>query len=344
MKRQKLFASIVAIATTMTYNAQTIALHSTAGVQIFKGNSALVSAYTASQAGDTLYLSGGTFTPPSVFEKKLMIFGAGHYQDSTIATGKTFVNGNVSFNENADQSYLEGVEITGQFSFPYNNSVNNFTLKRCKIDGAVTFDGTLTTSPSTNLALIGNVFMGNVSVTNITNGMFSNNLFSGALLNTQGNYITNNNFLNGVYLNYEYFVFSGHNNVFNNNIFLFTSNNGLAGSGSTGNTYSKNLFVSPTPNFGGTPTTSGNYVNVAQNLIFVNQSGSTFNYAHDYHLQTPTTYVGNDATQVGIYGGAFPYKAGGVPMNPHIQMKNIAPTTDANGNLQIQIQVKAQND
>lgn len=68
-----------------------------------------------------------------------------------------------------------------------------------------------------------------------------------------------------------------------------------------------------------------------------------FNYAHNYHLKSPTTYLGTDGTEVGIYGGTFPYKEGSVPRNPHIQLKNIASKTDDNGSLQIEIQVEAQD-
>jgi hypothetical protein len=50
-----------------------IALHSSTGVQIIKGNIALATAYTAAQNGDTLYLSGHTFIPPGSFDKQLSI-------------------------------------------------------------------------------------------------------------------------------------------------------------------------------------------------------------------------------------------------------------------------------
>jgi hypothetical protein len=342
MKKQTVLALIVAIATTMTVSAQTIALHSTTGVQIFKGNTALALAYTAAASGDTLYLSGGTFTPPATFDKKLMILGAGHYADSAQTTGKTFINGNVSLSENSDQSYFEGIEFNGNFSTPNNVSVNSFTLKRCRVVGNFTFEGDLNTNPCTNVALIGNVFMGSVNSANMTGSMIANNIFSNALHNTNGNLIINNDFLNGIYSSYQYYVFSGNNNTLNNNIFVYAS--GLAYSASAGNVYNNNLFVSATPGYGTTPSYVGNYVNIAQTAIFVNQTGNVFDYGHDYHLQDPVTYIGNDATQVGIYGGSFPYKEGAVPMNPHIQVKNIAPTTDANSELQIQIQVKAQND
>lgn len=334
MKKQTLLSLIIAIAITMTLNAQTIALHSSTGVQIFKGNTALVDAYTASQSGDTLYLSGHSFTPPNPFDKQLMIFGAGHYVDSTLATGKTFINGNVLLSENADQFYIEGVEITGGFEIANNHSVNYVTIKRCKINGLFRVPGNMST-PSTNLSLIGNVFVNAVYLYNAQNVILSNSIVQGNVAYNSGCLITNNIILFGP----AYALHDISNSQINNNIFIGT---GL--SNGVGNTYTNNLIVDATPIYGTSPTAIGNYVGVAQADIFVNQTGNAFNYAHDYHLQSPASYLGTDGTEVGIYGGLFPYKEGAVPLNPHIQLKNIAPTTDANGDLQIQIQVEAQND
>jgi hypothetical protein len=333
MKKQAILALIVAIATSVTVHAQTIALHSATGVQIIKGTTALATAYTAAQSGDTLYLSGGTFTPPSVFDKKLMIFGAGHYVDSTLATGKTFINGILALQDNADMFYIEGVEITSHLTFPTNTSINNVTIKRCKINGTTSIVGDLS-KPSNNLALIGNVFIGPISLSNATNVLIANNIIQGGFNPTNGNDLNNNIFLN---TNTSYFLY-GDNNRLNNNIFL-----NLWITAGVGNVFNNNLFVSTTPTYGSSPTILNSYTGIAQTAIFVNQTGNAFNYEHNYHLQNPTTYLGTDGTQVGIYGGTFPYKEGAVPTNPHIQVKNIAPKTDANGNLQIQIQVGAQN-
>jgi hypothetical protein len=38
----------------------------------------------------------------------------------------------------------------------------------------------------------------------------------------------------------------------------------------------------------------------------------------------------------------FPFKEGGIPVNPHISSKNIAPQTNPSGQLGVQINVSAQ--
>lgn len=332
MKRQTLLSLIVVIATAMTINAQTIALHTSSGVQILKGTTTLLTAYNSAQNGDTLYLSGGTFTPPPAFDKQLMIIGAGHYVDSTLATGKTIINGNITLSGNADMFYLEGVEVTGTFAFTTNHSVNNVTIKRCKINGLFTVPGT--TTPSYNLALIGNVFENAVYLNNAQNAVMSNCIVQINIAWSNGSLISNNILM----FNGAYAIHDSHNNQINNNIII-----GAAPVSGSGNIFNNNLFVAATPLYGSSPTTIGNYTGVAQSAIFINQSGFSFNYAHNYKLQNPGTYLGTDGSQVGIFGGTFPYKEGAVPLNPHIQTKNIAPTTDTNGNLQIQIKVSAQN-
>jgi len=87
-----------------------------------------------------------------------------------------------------------------------------------------------------------------------------------------------------------------------------------------------------------------NIVNQTQSTIFVNQSGNSFSYDDDYHLQStcPGKNAGRDGTDIGIYGGASPWKEGSIPFNPHIQTLNISPVTNSSGNLNVNIQVEAQ--
>lgn len=80
--------------------------------------------------------------------------------------------------------------------------------------------------------------------------------------------------------------------------------------------------------------------------MFVNPS-NPYNFAQfplaDFHLNNPASYLGTDGTQIGLFGGSKPFKQGGLPENPHIRYKNIAPQTDNNGLLSIDIKVGAQS-
>ena len=87
-----------------------------------------------------------------------------------------------------------------------------------------------------------------------------------------------------------------------------------------------------------------NYIGVAANSIFQAYAPSGgFSFTDNYHLVNPILYIGTDNTQVGIYGGAFSWKEGSIPFNPHIQIKQISPTTNNNGLLPVNIRVKAQD-
>jgi hypothetical protein len=127
------------------------------------------------------------------------------------------------------------------------------------------------------------------------------------------------------------------NNIFleDRNPYIFTNN------GSTGNSIYNNVFVISNVNWGSN-SSSDNYFGIPQSDIFVNQTGNSIDYTHNYHLKNPEKYIGTDGTQVGIYGGTTPFKEKGLPSNPQIIKKTIAEQTDANGNLKVDVTVKAQ--
>ncbi|OPZ96628.1 MAG: hypothetical protein BWY70_01710 [Bacteroidetes bacterium ADurb.Bin408] len=69
-----------------------------------------------------------------------------------------------------------------------------------------------------------------------------------------------------------------------------------------------------------------------------------FSYTYNYHLSDTSVAIGAgmNGTDCGIYGGDNPYKDGAVPLNPHIQFKQIPTATDSQGKLNIQVKVSAQ--
>ena len=338
---KKILLISIVIATAITVNAQKVALLHNGVTTIFSTVNPFTDAYTAAVSGDTIYLPGGSFTPPNEFYKALTIFGAGHYVDSTMVTGKTYINGGFVLREDADKFYMEGLEINGSVNFAGNESINQVIIRRCRITASISISGNLT-KPSTNFSLIGSVVLGNIDLPNAQIVLISNCIIQGQVSNSNSNLFNNNLWLTDyVYYGSEPAI-SGSNNQLNNNIFVKISSANLAVG--NGNIFYRNLCVSASPGYGTLPTVNNTYTGVAQANIFINQSGYVFDYSHNYHLKTPATYLGTDGKEVGIYGGAFPYKEGAVPANPHFITKNIAAKTNINGQLQIQIQVAAQKD
>ena len=331
-----LLSFIVTFSFNFAFSQQKVALHHNGVTTIFGGANPFLDAYNASVNGDTLYLPGGTIPYPTTINKGLVIIGAGHYPDSTTATGKTVLPGSITISQYSDHLWLEGIDINGDINFSNNHKVDSMVIRRCKFN-TINFVGD-GTSPGLNNSIRENVITGSMYFTNAFSAMVENNICNGQVQNALNTGISNNVFLyNG---SYYYGVFYNVDNCYITNNVVFKSY-GPVYSSSELNTFSNNIFsvIPPT----GTNTFVNNYNSVDVTTLFVNQSGNAFDYSHNYHLNSPGTYLGIDGSQVGIYGGINPFKEGSVPFNPHIQIINNATTTNANGDLQIQIQVEAQN-
>lgn len=339
---KKKFIFLVSIAFALCANGQKVALHSTAGIQHFNGSNGFIEAYNAASPGDTVYLPGGSFNTVQI-DKQLYIFGAGHYVDSTQATGKTVINGNLRLKDNAGSTHIEGIDITGHFEFASSpgNSVNNVTLAYSKVSGSLSLNANGSAS-SGNFTLLRSVVMGTSNFSNAVNTAVFSSFLVDRVYNSYG-VLYENNILFYSYGSTTYPTIGGDNNIIKNNIFFCPSNK-YAGVGGYANQLFNNLFTSNGPMFGNSATVNGNYHPVPEDEVFVNNLVHNFNYEGNYHLQDPDTYTGTDGTAVGIYGGLFPYKEGAVPSNPHIRFKNIAPASDTDGNLQIEFIIQAQDE
>ncbi|MGD9929849.1 MAG: hypothetical protein AB7U05_07495 [Mangrovibacterium sp.] len=322
-------------------HAQTVALHQTDGPQLFYGLNAFTDACNAAATGDTIYLSGHGFNTSNIsLDKKLLVYGAGHYPDSTTVTGKTTLTGSINLSENADGFYIEGVDMTGGITTTSNHAVDQITIKYCRLQGELNIRGDRST-PSLNLMLVNCAMKAAVRLTNAQNAGIFNSIFNADIVDTYGNLFQNNIFLLNNWSSTTYrYTLVGDNNTLENNIFIRTADREVAGNN---NTIKNNITPKTDPFWGNTPIATGNYTGVAIETIFVNQTGNVFDYTHDYHLQAPATYLGVDGTQVGIYGNAYPYKEGAVPSNPHFVTGTVAPQTDADGKLNIVIKVTAQD-
>jgi hypothetical protein len=337
----KTLLSILAISLTFqAFAQQKVALHHNGITTIYTGANPFGDAYDAAQSGDTIYLPGGNLPFPGTIDKALVIFGAGHFPDATQATYRTVLNGNITINSNATNFHLEGVDVTGAVTFGNNQQVHNVVIKRCRL-GAITYSGSGAT-PCLNNQISENVIIGVLTLNNLRSSVVANNIIQDRISGGIEIGISNNIFLLNTW-GTAYPLNNVDNSFISNNIFMRSSSYAdYIHTNCDLSTFTHNVFANNPGS--GNNTLVDNHLFTDVSTLFVNQSGTAFNYAHDYHLNNPTTYLGTDGTQVGIYGGLFPFKAGSVPINPHIQSKMIAPQTDVNGELQIQIQVEAQNE
>ncbi|MDO9153472.1 MAG: hypothetical protein Q7U47_07165 [Paludibacter sp.] len=345
MKTKISILAMSLIAATTVFAQTKVALHSNGTVTIFSTANPLIAAYDAAITNDTIYVPGGVFSTPPNFNKKITIFGAGHFPAATMATMPTNFNGSVVLKENADGFHLQGVNIIGNLIFADNEKLDDVEIKRCRIQGETHFSGPGTNRGENNY-FTENIFVGGFNnASNLINSFFVSNIFQSRInaACTQLNFF-NNVFLISVNDGSGFFAAGAFSSIFKNNVFAdagYTHSHVYIGVGT--NTFTHNIFTHTTPYLGVNPVLiNNNYV--ARADIFVNQTGNVFDYTHDYRLQPATAaLLGSDGLQRGLYGGPFPFKDFSIPVNPHIISKTIAPQTNNNGELNIQIQVGAQN-
>lgn len=285
----------------------------------------LPEAYAASVDGDTIYIPGGTFGGLSMF-KSLALIGVGHDPDSTPATGYSEL-AYLEIGYNAHNSLITGLKFTNNFSV-YGNNNNNVKISRCFVPNGITF------SANSSFWTISESYLGNSYNYGYTlnNFILTNNVivYWGTQLNQSE--ISHNIFPSGNS------GFSANQSLIKSNVFDPVSgiqcdnchwvnnlNNGVNGlNGTNGN------------------TGSGNYLDdIPLESVFADFNTNNSFYQNDYHIVN-TNYVDIDNSPIGLYGGFYPWKEGSLPFNPHIQSKIVAPTVNAQGNLNVQVQAAAQ--
>jgi hypothetical protein len=315
-------------------------------------------ALSNANTGDYIYLPGGTFTLSSPIRKGINIIGAGHYPDSTVYTNRTIIEGNISIGKGANNALIEGLYVIGDINFTGNERTDNVMIRRCNV-GNISIGNSWSrndTARCYNPQVIHNVIRGNI-VFNETNGfLMKGNIINGAaqVCIVHGGSIENNIFLA---VGENATLTDLRNVTFKNNIFMNTAKLGYQGFGCYGYdgicgtyncTFIKNLFVGKDSTLNVLPMEAvgtGNIFMVNRDVIFVNQTGTTFNYDHDYNLKgtCPGKNMGDDGTDVGIFGSTNPYKKSALPVNPHISFKDIPSATLPDGTIQVKIKVSAQD-
>jgi hypothetical protein len=337
MKTKLFFSTLF---TLIIWNVQAqmgvIALHKVGEVQYFSTSDAFNLAYTAAVDGDTLYLPGGTFNPPPVFRKNLKIFGVGHYPDSTAATNATIISTNFTIGHEADGLHLEGLKIMGQVIFEVNaaTGIQNVVMRRCYLQNLVA-QGTVVHN---NNLFTENVFLQISELSAIQASGFYSNIIENRIYNIYYNVFENNIFLFHAVSGYVS-INNAQSSVFNNNVF---ENFGVADGNA--NSFSNNLIGGTAAlSLGTNPSMNSNY-RIDPNDTYLSETNQLFEYADNFHLTaTALGVLGDDGSQVGIYGGIFPYKEGAVPITPHISVKNIANTSNNQGKIEVEIEVHSQN-
>ena len=358
----KAFILIVFVGVSQVANAQyeITMLHQNGNSYYFRGANSFVTALDSAANGDTIYLSAGSFNIPAAIDKGVVIIGAGHFPDAPNLRKRTTINAgssNLNINAGADNLHLEGLYISGSIyfyggvRFQESASINNVTLKRCRV-GNIFFNSSTDSTSKNNCCveecyIFGGIAQGvkgeslqiirNVIMT-LEEGWGPYVYYS--LVCVYNAVIKKNIFLSSGSGYYMYLFSDVKNSVCYGNIFISQPN--IPFTNCSNNEFRYNIFTDTNINFSNN-TSDSNYMGIPRNSIFVNQTGFSIDYNHDYHLQDTTLYLGNDGTQVGLYGGIAPFKELGRPFNPQVIEKNIGPEALPNGTLPVNIKVQAQD-
>lgn len=328
------FLSLAVMFTCGTLAAQTpkIIVQGNGAPQVFDH---FVDALAAANATNIMYLSGGSHILDGdvPVDHEVHIVGAGCYPDSAGLTQPTRLIGNATliFIEGSSNSSITGLRLATNGSFQYGqNGQNNGTVtgmlwSRCVFEGNMSIVGENSATTFNECVLLLGV--------------------TGAVASS--NFTLNNSIINGN-------VSGGFAQITMDHCLQLTQ-----GGGSGNLSIYNSIIARDTP--GGI-----NYAGLFQNCLFYNVNDFTqnvidcqfttvnpfvntnttvgFEWADDFHIVGGSAAEGlaSDGTDAGIYGGTAPAKPGFVPYNPHYIHLEIAPATDANGDLPVNITVKRQ--
>lgn len=339
------------------------------------GNTGFTNAVTASAAGDTIYVYGSPFSYGTItVSKRLVVIGAGYGPNNQFGQ-PTRVDGVQLFRDGSTDcsgSVITGLLIANSITLSGTVAPINITVYRNRISSYIyTYNGGLNSSGWTIYNNIVYQVIGSSSgrtTSSVTNVIIANNIITGSITNFNSNTVL-----------IDHNIFLGQNNLYalwnaiiSNNIFTRTSGNVLNGE-VVFNTFNNNISnqntigaassYSPTNIFentwistgGGSNSGGGNLVGT--NPLYIDVTNfDTYSATSNYRLQasSPGKNAGTDGTDLGIYGGSYPFPSGGaagggfdtsaMPPIPQVTAVNIQNATiQPNGTLNVQVQGRVNN-
>ena len=333
-----LVAAIVAATATFAQSSMLATLSHEGEISTYYGATALRDAYNASQHGDIITLSSGSFTAVNI-DKALTIRGAGMQVDTVAKTYPTIIAGNFSINipDSIEQRLtMEG--LYNNFTITVKGSLKNASFLKDRFN-AINPENSSSTRMK-NLTFIhckvsGNLFLPNESSASCVNcyicepscnsATSSNFEFSNSIITSQyTSSIKSSSFTNCFIRNHSNW------NGSDSDTYLPASNTAFYCLGKNNGT---NMFAN-------IPNTTNMILTGALNTAFKTYTG-TYNDNETFELTdaAKTQYLGSDRTEVGIYGGSLPFDP--TPTNPQITKCNVASKSTADGKLSVDIEVSA---
>lgn len=309
-------------------------------VSVYYGSTALEEAYkAAADSGDVVTLSAGRFSFSGYVQKSLSIVGNGFVSDMENGVYPTVIEGTLHFKPRdivdddgetiAEAVKVDGVRLEGldleQYALTFESSdiIRNVEITKCKLRNGIKF------------------------LTNTENFTLRQSLCLNTLSFNTGNswYNHQNFYIVGCYVSSiwdarEHSTILMEHSIYNwTSIVNFSVSNSIVGSyHAAGGTVNNCIFINESPsNLVG----SGNWTNCKFAGIFEESMDNLeWDDVKTFKLKYPDEYVGTDGTQVGLYGGPYPYNP--TPSIPQIKESHIDTTVAADGKLKVSVTVEAQ--
>ncbi|MGN0230097.1 MAG: hypothetical protein ACI4BH_09840 [Muribaculaceae bacterium] len=300
-------------------------------ITTFYGARALKDAYAAATHGDVITLSSGSFTATDI-EKAITIRGAGMGIDTTKVVEPTVISGDFKINiteETSAKFVLEGIYSNNTIRY---DILKNAMFLKCRLKA---IDGT------NNNKLENATFMhcriaerlqlfSDCSATCVNCAIYYPHSYDRSTSNFE--------FLNCVVCSFRNCDVDVKSSIIRNSIII---SDDVIGRLDSSNSAYNNVAIANS-NYFENITNSTNKIATYTDL-FKTYTGSEFakldNETFELTEEAKTKYLGSDGTEVGIYGGSYPFDS--TPTNPQITKCAVASKSTADGKLSVDIQVSA---
>jgi len=300
---------------------------------VYYGQNALVSAYGAAVAGDIITLSSGTFNKCNI-SKTITIRGAGCVFDTLTQVTPTIISGN--FYLFKDNISFEGICFSGFVSSAnYSTNNNNISFTKCVINKIGYMSDPFNVENWQFVNCVVKEFVSN----KFRNGGYY--YFSGTtLINSVVRFTAYNNanVYNPTSINNSIVLFDNEQSV--NNIIAYNSIIATVSGHAVSNCSFFNCIgieTGETLLFEGQTTQNVMEVNNYEDVFETFDGTVTYDNIYQLKEEIATSFLGNDGSEVGIYGGMMPYN----PRPSYMVMKrcNVAPRSTVDGKLSVDIEV-----
>ena len=309
---KKFLLSIIALCCTMAAGAQqTDQISAVLQVegetpQAFYGASALKSAIEAApDKGGIITLSSGQFSPVTI-NKCVRIYGSGFQAIDSLDVYQTNISGDCTVNIPEEIASPHDIVIEGVY-------FNTDLLIKSAVDGLTLIKSSVgnydTSAPATRCGITQSYIRGNV----IAHQMFIQNSWLGARIIP---------FDDGSSIVIDHSILRAGGYFYNYND-RFTCRNSILWTSYRLSNQTYNFCVSPNNiAFNGNAGCSDNWYNVGGSNVFKDADNADYTTDRTFELKSPETYIGNDGTQVGVHGGAYPWnKAPSTPVVKNLDAK-----------------------